>query len=222
MNSKSSPSPIQKVLDLAKIRQFDQVKQASAENEYAKLREATDFVNNKNNEKFLHFKRLTKDTKQTAFKPNMVASSKNLYTFLQRFGGEIGQEKVWSNYMLMLKCYEFRNKNQTEQGARKTQEIKHEVVFCQNIEKTTAKSSGDVDQELQKMALERKELTMQQEIDRLQEQLRIRDLEVEGLKARLCQVESTSFSNPNTADLSEENRPIIVGERLQNDPPGLL
>lgn len=51
MNSKSSPSPIQKVLDLAKIRQFDQVKQASAENEYAKLREATDFVNNKNNEK---------------------------------------------------------------------------------------------------------------------------------------------------------------------------
>lgn len=51
----------------------------------------------------------------------MVASSKNLYTFLQRFGGEIGQEKVWSNYMLMLKCYEFRNENQTEQGARKTQ-----------------------------------------------------------------------------------------------------
>lgn len=64
------------------------------------------------------------------------------------------------------------------------QKIKHEVVFCQNIEKTTAKSSGDVDQELQKMALERKDLTMQQEIDRLQEQLRIRDLEVEGLKAR--------------------------------------
>lgn len=51
MNSKSSPSPIQKALDLAKRRQFDQVKQASAENEYAKLREATDFVNNNNNEK---------------------------------------------------------------------------------------------------------------------------------------------------------------------------
>lgn len=51
MNSKSSPSPIQKALDLAKRRPFDQVKQASAENEYAKLKEATDFVNNNNNEK---------------------------------------------------------------------------------------------------------------------------------------------------------------------------
>lgn len=76
MNSKSSPSPIQKALDLAKRRQFDQVKQASAENEYAKLREATDVVNNNNNEKFQHFKRLTKDTKKSAFKSNMVESSK--------------------------------------------------------------------------------------------------------------------------------------------------
>lgn len=50
MNSKSSPSPIQKVLDLAKKRHFDQVKQASAENEYAKLKEATDFVKKKNYE----------------------------------------------------------------------------------------------------------------------------------------------------------------------------
>lgn len=51
----------------------------------------------------------------------MVASSKNLYSILERFGDEIGQEKVWSNYMLLLKCYEFRNKGQTDQRARKTQ-----------------------------------------------------------------------------------------------------
>lgn len=70
---------------------------------------------------FQHFKRLTKDTKKSAFKSNMVESSKNLYRILQRFGGEIGQEKVWSNYMLLLKCYELRNENQTDQGARKTQ-----------------------------------------------------------------------------------------------------
>lgn len=49
MNSKSPP--IQKVLDLAKRRKFDPVKQASAENEYAKLKEATHFVKNNDNER---------------------------------------------------------------------------------------------------------------------------------------------------------------------------
>lgn len=60
---------------------------------------------------------LTQDIKNTAFKPNMVASSKNLYSILEKFG----DEKVWSSYMLLLKCYGFKNKGQTDQGARKTQ-----------------------------------------------------------------------------------------------------
>lgn len=62
----------------------------------------------------------------------MVASSKNLYSILERFGDEIGQEKVWSNYMLLLKCYEFRNKGQTDQRARKTQ-VRQTVRYSDSI-----------------------------------------------------------------------------------------
>lgn len=48
MNSKSPP--IQKVMDIAKRRKFDPLKQEYAQKEYAKLKEATNFVKTNDNE----------------------------------------------------------------------------------------------------------------------------------------------------------------------------
>lgn len=242
MNSKSSPSPIQKALDLAKRRPFDQVKQASAENEYAKLREATDFVNNNNNEKFQHFKRLTKDTKKSAIKSNMVESSKNLYRILQRFGGEIGQEKVWSNYMLLLKCYEFRNENQTDQGARKTQNTPasnggpgfagrvsplkqqhYQNTIPQDhpkpsdwkhIQESYEEKIQSYEEKIRKLNKENNVL-MSETADQ-RNQLEEKEKRIEELTTRLSRIASQQLTqgNPNITDLSDGNRPTKLGERF--------
>lgn len=64
---------------------------------------------------------------------------------------------------------------------------------------------------------ESKEFALQQEIDKLQDQLRIKNSEIEDLTTRLSQAASRSLmhNNPNIADLSDKNRPTKLGERFE-------
>ncbi|XP_052722120.1 uncharacterized protein LOC128193003 isoform X2 [Crassostrea angulata] len=64
---------------------------------------------------------------------------------------------------------------------------------------------------------ESKEFALQQEIDKLQDQLRIKNSEIEDLTTRLSQAASRSLmhNNPNIADLSDKNRPTKIGERFE-------
>lgn len=239
MNSKSSPSPIQKVLDLAKKRHFDQVKQASAENEYAKLKEATDFVKKNNNIQFMQFKgELTQDIKKTAFKPNMVASSKNLYSILEKFG----DEKVWSSYMLLLKCYGFKNKGQTDQGARKTQntpasnggpgfavrvnpsnrQTQQNTIpqdhskpsDWKHIQESFEEKIQNYEERIRKLSEENNNLRSETAVQR--NQLEEKEKRIEELTTRLSRIASQQLTqgNPNITDLSDGNRPTKLGERF--------
>lgn len=64
---------------------------------------------------------------------------------------------------------------------------------------------------------ESKEFALQQEIEKLQDQLRMKNSEIEDLTTRLSQAASRSLmhNNPNIADLSDKNRPTKVGERFE-------
>lgn len=64
---------------------------------------------------------------------------------------------------------------------------------------------------------ESKEFALQQEIDKLKDQLRIKNSEIEDLTTRLSQAASRSLmhNNPNIADLSDKNRPTKIGERFE-------
>ncbi|XP_061185377.1 uncharacterized protein LOC133193446 isoform X1 [Saccostrea echinata] len=57
---------------------------------------------------------------------------------------------------------------------------------------------------------------LQQEIDKLTEQLNIKNTEIEDLTTRLSQAASNSlmYNNPSIADLSDKNRPTKLGERF--------
>ncbi|XP_061188949.1 uncharacterized protein LOC133197114 [Saccostrea echinata] len=57
---------------------------------------------------------------------------------------------------------------------------------------------------------------LQQEIDKLNEQLNIKNTEIEDLTTRLSQAASNSlmYNNPSIADLSDKNRPTKLGERF--------
>lgn len=102
-------------------------------------------------------------------------------------------------------------------------EIRHKADLepCWNIS-NQATSSSEVYQGIEGSVLESKEFALQEQIDRLQEQMKIRDSEIEGLKARLSQVESMLYNYPEKADLSDINRQTKVRERLEKDAHGLL
>nr|XP_034303998.1 uncharacterized protein LOC105330668 isoform X2 [Crassostrea gigas] len=104
-----------------------------------------------------------------------------------------------------------------------SEEIRHKADLepCWNIS-NQATSSSEVYQGIEGSVLESKEFALQEQIDRLQEQMKIRDSEIEGLKARLSQVESMLYNYPEKADLSDINRQTKVRERLEKDAHGLL
>eukprot|EP00105_Crassostrea_gigas_P014232 XP_011430826.1 PREDICTED: uncharacterized protein LOC105330668 [Crassostrea gigas] len=121
--------------------------------------------------------------------------------------GMVGSESALMEYESMLHSEEIRHNADLEP--------------YWNIS-NQATSSSDVYQRIEGSVLESKEFALQEQIDRLQEQMKIRDSEIEGLKARLSQVESMLYNYPEKADLSDINRQTKVRERLEKDAHGLL
>nr|XP_022323673.1 uncharacterized protein LOC111124777 [Crassostrea virginica] len=83
-----------------------------------------------------------------------------------------------------------------------------------------SKSQTDSEQYLDHRDIYRddgKERKLQQKVESLQEQLRVKNSEIEDLTTRLSQAASRSlmFNNPSIADLSDKNRPTKLGERFE-------
>lgn len=78
------------------------------------------------------------------------------------------------------------------------QEIRHNADLepYWNIS-NQATSSSDVYQRIEGSVLESKEFALQEQIDRLQEQMKIRDSEIDGLKARYYILQRFSLLEPS-------------------------
>lgn len=233
----SKVSQIQKALDLAKRSKCNLVIQTSAEKEYAELKGTTDYLKVNNNDKFMLFKSQTSAITKTSFKSNMVEdSSKHLYIILQQFGEGFGKGNVWSSYSLMLKCNEFINKGQMDNGARKIQntpKLNGDRVLSprqpdiSTIHQNHPKSSDwkhmqesyeekiqSYEEKIQK--LNKKINNLGSETANQRNQLEEKEKRIEELTTRLSRIASQQLiqGNPNITDLSDGNRPTKLGERF--------
>ncbi|XP_062577369.1 uncharacterized protein LOC134239218 [Saccostrea cucullata] len=110
---------------------------------------------------------------------------------------------------------------QMPQEIKDTKNIQTEHRDLKNIrEKEFVSRAADVGQgqrELNRSQIDDERIFMlQQEVDKLKEQLNIKNTEIEDLTTRLSQAASNSlmYNNPSIADLSDKNRPTKLGERF--------